>query len=139
MNGTMSRFRTYGHGTIAAAVWLGIAITQTVGAQNAAGPGDKVGAVISEQVKAEQAAQASQKLALESAYQVQKQRGWGSISSLTARKVEGDPFWKAVRPSGVPQKAKLNQDIVTSQFYTTCFTGVVVPYVCTTGSTVCGN
>ena len=85
------------------------------------------------------AAQASQKLALESAYQVQKQRGWSSISSMRPHRVEGDPFWKAVRPSGVPQKAKLNQDIVTSQFYTTCFTGVVVPYVCTTGSTVCGN
>lgn len=85
------------------------------------------------------AAQASQKLTLESAYQVQKQRGWGSITSMRAKKVEGDPFWKAVRPSGVPQKAKLNQDIVTPQFYTTCFTGVVVPYVCTTGSTVCGN
>lgn len=85
------------------------------------------------------AAKASQQLTLESARQVQQQRGWSSITSLRAKKVEGDPFWKAVRPSGVPQKAKLNQDIVTPQFYTTCFTGVVVPYVCTTGSTVCGN
>ncbi|MEJ0035965.1 MAG: DUF3450 domain-containing protein [Gammaproteobacteria bacterium] len=57
----MSRFRTYGPGTIAAAVWLGIAVAQTVSAQTAAGQGDKVNAVISEQVKAEQAAQASQK------------------------------------------------------------------------------
>jgi uncharacterized protein (DUF3084 family) len=57
----MSRFRTYAPGTIAAAVWLGIAVAQTVSAQTAAGPGEKVNAVISEQVKAEQAAQASQK------------------------------------------------------------------------------
>ncbi len=85
------------------------------------------------------AAQASQKLTLESAHQVQRERGWSRITSLKAKKVEGDPFWKAVRPSGVPQNAKLSPDIVTSQFYTTCFTGVVVPYVCTTGSTVCGN
>ncbi len=60
MTGTMSRFRTYAPGTLAAAVWLGIAVAQTVSAQNA-GTGDKVNAVISEQMKAEQAAQASQK------------------------------------------------------------------------------
>ena len=59
--------------------------------------------------------------------------------SLTARKVKGDPFWKAVRPGGVPDHAQLKPDIVTSRFYTTCFTGVVVPYVCTTGSSVCDN
>jgi hypothetical protein len=84
------------------------------------------------------AAQASQKLALDSAYEVQRQRGWSSIS-LRPQRVEGDPFWKAVRPGGVPQKAKLSPDIVTGQFYTTCFTGVVVPYVCTTGAVACGN
>jgi hypothetical protein len=33
----------------------------------------------------------------------------------------------------------LKPDIVTSRFYTTCFTGVVVPYVCTTGSSACGQ
>jgi hypothetical protein len=57
----MSRFRTYAPGTIAAAVWLGIAVAQTVSAQTAPAPGEKVTAVISEQVKTEQAAQASQK------------------------------------------------------------------------------
>ena len=84
------------------------------------------------------AAQASQQLTLESAYQVRQRRGWGTLS-LRPQRVEGDPFWKAVRPGGVPQKAKLSPDIVTGQFYTTCFTGVVVPYVCTTGSVACGN
>jgi hypothetical protein len=53
--------------------------------------------------------------------------------------VQGEPFWKAVRPHGVPPRARLQPDIVTPQFYTTCFTGVVVPYVCTTGSSVCGR
>jgi hypothetical protein len=33
----------------------------------------------------------------------------------------------------------LKPDIVTARFYTTCFTGVVVPYVCTTGSSACGQ
>ena len=60
MTGTMSRFKVYVPGTIAAAVWLGVAVAQTVSAQTA-GQGEKVNAVISEQVKAEQAAQASQK------------------------------------------------------------------------------
>jgi hypothetical protein len=29
--------------------------------------------------------------------------------------------------------------VVTAKTYTTCFTGVVVPYVCTSGLAVCGN
>ena len=64
--------------------------------------------------------------------------GWSYVT-LSARKVKGDPFWKAVRPDGVPADAQLKPDLVTGRFYTTCFTGVVVPYVCTTGSAVCGN
>ena len=65
-------------------------------------------------------------------------RGWSHIT-LSAHLVEGVPFWKAVRPNGVPARARLEPDLVTAQFYTTCFTGVVVPYVCTTGSSVCGQ
>ena len=53
--------------------------------------------------------------------------------------VKGDPFWKAVRPNGVHADARIKPDIVTFRFYTTCFTGVVVPYVCTTGSAACGQ
>ena len=81
------------------------------------------------------AVQTSQALALQSAYNVQRKRGWSSVT-LSARPVAGDPFWKAVRPNGVPPRAKLQPDIVTAQFYTTCFRGVVVPFVCTTG---CGS
>jgi hypothetical protein len=84
------------------------------------------------------AVQTSQALALQSAYNVQRKRGWSSVT-LSARPVAGDPFWKAVRPNGVPPRAKLQPDIVTAQFYTTCFRGVVVPFVCTTGSSVCGQ
>ena len=85
-----------------------------------------------------EAAQASRALALQSAYDLKRAKGWSYVS-LTAHKVKGDPFWKLVRPDGVPEDAQLRPDIVTSRFYTTCFTGVVVPYVCTTGSSVCGQ
>ena len=85
-----------------------------------------------------EAAQMSRALALESAYDLKRAKGWNRVS-LTAHKVKGDPFWKAVRPDGVPADAQLKPDIVNSRFYTTCFTGVVVPYVCTTGSSVCGQ
>src|SRR5262245_3518205 len=85
-----------------------------------------------------EAAQSSRALAVQSAHQVKRTRGWSYVS-MSARRVKGDPFWKAVRPNGVPADAQLKPDLVTSRFYTTCFTGVVVPYVCTTGSTVCGN
>ena len=85
-----------------------------------------------------EAAQMSRALALENANDLKRAKGWRHVS-LTARKVKGDPFWKAVRPNGVPEEAQLKPDRVTSRFYTTCFTGVVVPYVCTTGSSVCGQ
>ena len=86
----------------------------------------------------QKAVQTSQALTLQSAYAVQRARGWNQIT-LSAYPVLGEPFWKAVRPHGVPPRARLQPDIVTAQFYTTCFTGVVVPYVCTTGSSVCGR
>lgn len=85
-----------------------------------------------------EAVQRSRALAVQSAYQLKSARHWSYVS-LSARKIRGDPFWKAVRPNGVPPDAQLKPDLVTSRFYTTCFTGVVVPYVCTTGSAVCGN
>jgi len=84
------------------------------------------------------AAEMSRALALQSANDLKRAKGW-SYFNLTAHKVPGDPFWKMVRPDGVPQDAQLKPDLVTSRFYTTCFTGVVVPYVCTTGSNVCGQ
>lgn len=84
------------------------------------------------------AARASQALVLQQAAQLKRAKRWSYVS-LSARKVKGDPFWKAVRPGGVPPSAMLKPDIVTARFYTTCFTGVVVPFVCTTGSAACGN
>jgi hypothetical protein len=85
-----------------------------------------------------EAARSSQALVLQSAKELKRAKRWSYIT-LYAHKVKGTPFWKAVRPHGVPREAQLKPDIVTARFYTTCFTGVVVPYVCTTGSSVCGQ
>ena len=40
---------------------------------------------------------------------------------------------------GLERAKQLKPDIVTTRFFTTCFTGVVVPFVCTTGSAACGQ
>ena len=85
-----------------------------------------------------EAARNSQALVLQSANDLRRAKRW-SYLTLYAHRVKGDPFWKAVRPEGVPREAMLKPDIVTTRFYTTCFTGVVVPYVCTTGSSACGQ
>lgn len=84
------------------------------------------------------AAKASQALAAQTASDVRRKKGWRYVS-MSARRVAGDPFWKAVRPNGVPPEARLKGDIITARTYTTCFTGVVVPFVCTSGSAICGN
>jgi hypothetical protein len=85
-----------------------------------------------------EAAKSSQALVLKNAADLKRSKRWSYIT-LYAKKVQGDPFWKAVRPGAPPPEAVLKPDIVTTRFYTTCFTGVVVPYVCTTGSAVCGQ
>ena len=47
------------------------------------------------------AVEISQALALRSAYDLQRARGWRHIT-MSAHPVQGDPFWRAVRPNGVP-------------------------------------
>ena len=84
------------------------------------------------------AAKSSQALTLQSAAELKRTKWWSYIT-LYAKKVKADPFWKAVRPDGPPREAVLKPDIITTRFFTTCFTGVVVPFVCTTGSAVCGQ
>jgi hypothetical protein len=78
----------------------------------------------------------SRVLAAESAADLKRSKGWHSVS-MSAYKVKPDPFWKAVRPV-VPHDV-IYGSFVTAKTYSTCFTGVVVPYVCTSGSKVCGN
>jgi hypothetical protein len=124
------------------ALKMGIAVLGvTIATVGAIGPAEAacqlIKATHSAGSKAE-AAKSSQALVLQSAYELKRARRWAYVT-LYARQVKGDPFWKAVRPQGVPRDAMLKPDIVTSRFYTTCFTGVVVPFVCTTGSSVCGQ
>jgi hypothetical protein len=85
----------------------------------------------------EGAVESSQMLALEKALDIQRQNGWRSYS-MRARKVRPDPFWKAVRPI-VPAEAIVGGPIVTPRTHTVCWTGVVVPYVCTSGTLVCSD
>ncbi len=96
---------------------------------------DVISATHSADTRAE-ALKMSQILAAQSAQEVKRNKGWSYVTQ-TAYKVKPDPFWKAVRPV-VPKDVILGK-VVTAKTYTTCFTGVVVPYVCTSGSKVCGN
>lgn len=75
-------------------------------------------------------------LAARSADELRRKRGWRRFS-MRPQRVSPDPFWKRVRPV-VPEDV-IYASFVTAKTYTTCFTGVVVPYVCTSGSKVCRN
>ena len=78
----------------------------------------------------------SRALAAKSAKALRSKKGWGHIR-MSAHKVKPDPFWKKVRPV-VPQSA-IYGTFVTAKTYSVCWTGVRVPYVCTSGAKVCGN
>ena len=106
------------------------------GAQAASAGCQIISATHSALTKAE-AAQSSQVLAAQNALEIKRQNGWSSYI-MRARRVTPDPFWKAVRPV-VPAEAIVGRPIVTPQTHTICWTGVVVPYVCTSGTLVCAN
>jgi hypothetical protein len=78
----------------------------------------------------------SQALAARSARELKVQKGWRGIT-MKAQKVKPDPFWKTVRPE--VSSNIIVGSYVTARTYTTCWTGVTVPFVCTSGSQVCGN
>jgi hypothetical protein len=96
---------------------------------------DVISATHSADTQAE-ALRMSQILAAQSAQETRRKRGWSYVT-MSAYKVKPDPFWKAVRP--VVPKDVVTGKVVTAKTYSTCFTGVVVPYVCTSGAKVCGN
>jgi hypothetical protein len=116
-------------------VVLGILAFAILGHQPAVAGCQLISATHSADTKGE-ALKMSQALAAESANDLRRSKGWKSIS-MSAYRVKPDPFWKAVRP--VVPKDVIYGTFVTPKTYTTCFTGVVVPYVCTSGSKVCGN
>jgi hypothetical protein len=76
----------------------------------------------------------SQALAAKSVNELRQKKGWRSMV-VSPSKVKPDPFWKNVRPA-VPEDI-VYASFVTAKTYTVCFTGVVVRYVCTSGSRVC--
>jgi hypothetical protein len=78
----------------------------------------------------------AQALAARSANALKAKNHWRSLS-MKAQQVKPDPFFKTVRP-------EVSADLivgsyVTSRTYSICWTGVTVPFVCTSGSQVCGN
>jgi hypothetical protein len=78
----------------------------------------------------------SQALAARGANALKAQKGWRGVT-MKAYQVKPDPFWKTVRRE-VSSDAIVGS-YVTARTYTTCWTGVTVPFVCTSGSQVCGN
>ena len=114
---------------------LGILALAVWGQQPAAAGCQVISATHSADNKAD-ALTMSRQLAAESAADLRLSKGWHSVS-MSAYKVQPNPFWKSVRP--VVPKDVIYGSFVTAKTYTTCFTGVVVPYVCTSGSKVCGN
>jgi hypothetical protein len=116
-------------------VVLSVIATAVWAAQPAAAGCQVISATHSADSK-EEALSMSRQLAAESANEIKRSKGWRYVS-MSAYKVKPDPFWKAVRP--VVPKDVIYGKFVNAKTYTTCFTGVVVPYVCTSGSKVCGN
>ena len=53
--------------------------------------------------------------------------------TVTAERPQPHPFWR----SSVPSYALLPPDVVSDTAYTICWTGVVSPVVCTSGTRVC--
>jgi hypothetical protein len=78
----------------------------------------------------------SQALAARSANELKAQKGWRSFT-MKAYPVKPEPFFKTVRPE-VPNNIIVGS-FVTPRTYSTCWTGITVPFVCTSGSQVCGH
>lgn len=115
---------------------LGFSVLFFGGAQTAEAGCEIVRATNSANSKAA-AARAAYANAVQTAEQIRRRRGWKYVN-MRPRKVKPDPFWKAVRPVVTPDML-LKPDVVTRKTYAQCWKGVVVPFVCTAGSTACGR
>jgi hypothetical protein len=73
----------------------------------------------------------------ESIRNVQKQYGWRSVT-VRPQRAKPDPLFKLVRQEIKPEWM-LPPDSVSSRAYTTCWSGVQSPAVCTSGARVCGR
>ena len=63
-------------------------------------------------------------------FKAQKRLGAVTVSAMRARP---QPYWR----DSVSSNLFFKPDIVTSKSYTVCWTGVISPYVCTSGAKVC--
>ena len=96
-------------------IGLGIAVFAFFGFQPAEAGCQLIHATHSARSQGE-AVENSRTLALRSAYDLQRASGWSHIT-LSAHQVQGEPFWKAVRPNGVPAHARIQPDLVTAQLH----------------------
>ena len=78
----------------------------------------------------------SQALAAQSATQLKAQKGWRGMT-MKAYQVKPSAFFKTVRPE--VSTSIIVGTFVTARTYTTCWTGITVPFVCTSGAQVCGK
>ena len=60
------------------------------------------------------------------------QKKLGAVT-VTAMRAKPQPYWR----DSVSANLFFKPDIVTSKSYTVCWTGVISPYVCTSGAKVC--
>ena len=63
-------------------------------------------------------------------YKASKRLGAVSVSAMRR---QPQPYWR----EGVSKELFYKPDIVTSKAYTICWSGVVSPYVCTSGAKAC--
>ena len=63
-------------------------------------------------------------------FKAQKKLGAVTVSAMRAKP---QPYWR----DSVSKELFFKPDIVTSRSYTVCWSGVVSPYVCTSGAKVC--
>ena len=63
-------------------------------------------------------------------FKTQKRLGAVSVSAMRAKP---QPYWR----DSVSSNLFFKPDIVTSKSYTVCWTGVISPFVCTSGAKVC--
>jgi hypothetical protein len=63
-------------------------------------------------------------------YKAAKRLGAVTVSAMRAKP---EPYWR----ESVSEKMMYRPDIVNAKSYTICWTGVVSPYVCTSGAKLC--
>lgn len=119
-----SYMRVFGLALIAAGLWLAQGAPANAGCLGFSGTADGF-----DKVTAVTRAQAAVADAI-AQYKAQKKLGAITVSAMRAKP---QPYWR----DSVSADLFFKPDIVKSNSYTICWSGVVSPYVCTSGAKVC--